>query len=145
MNPEELTEVSAIVIGTESVNDGTLKAITEKDFGIPVFLMLEPGDDLPEEAVGQVLSIINPEVTDKLLYARQIDEAATKYEQKLLPPFFGSLMEYVQQGNAQFVARDIRAVPSSVAILPVALSTISLVKKFSVRTFAMLTFPWVIF
>lgn len=102
LNPEELTEVSAIVIGTESVNDGTLKAITEKDFGIPVFLMLEPGDDLPEEAVGQVLSIINPEVTDKLLYARQIDEAATKYEQKLLPPFFGSLMEYVQQGNAQF-------------------------------------------
>lgn len=102
LNPEELTEVSAIVIGTESVNDGTLKAITEKDFGIPVFLMLEPGDDLPEEAVGQVLSIINPEVTDKLLYARQIDEAATKYEQRLLPPFFGSLMEYVQQGNAQF-------------------------------------------
>lgn len=102
LNPEELTEVSAIVIGTESVNDGTLRAITEKDFGIPVFLMLEPGDDLPEEAVGQVLSIINPEVTDKLLYARQIDEAATKYEQKLLPPFFGSLMEYVQQGNAQF-------------------------------------------
>jgi len=102
LNPEELTEVSAIVIGTENVTDGTLKAISEKDFGIPVFLMLEPGDDLPEEAVGQVLSIINPEVTDKLLFARQIDEAATKYEQKLLPPFFGSLMEYVQQGNAQF-------------------------------------------
>lgn len=102
LNPEELTEVSAIVIGTENVTDSTLKAISEKDFGIPVFLMLEPGDDLPEEAVGQVLSIINPEVTDKLLFARQIDEAATKYEQKLLPPFFGSLMEYVQQGNAQF-------------------------------------------
>ncbi len=102
LSPEELTEVSAIVIGTENVTDGTLKAISEKDFGIPVFLMLEPGDDLPEEAVGQVLSIINPEVTDKLLFARQIDEAATKYEQKLLPPFFGSLMEYVQQGNAQF-------------------------------------------
>lgn len=42
LNPEELTEVSAIVIGTESVNDGTLKAITEKDFGIPVFLCLNP-------------------------------------------------------------------------------------------------------
>lgn len=102
LNISELTEVSAIVIGTENVTDGTLQAIQNTGFGIPIFLMLEPGDHLPEEAVGNVRSIINPEITDKELYGRQIDEAATRYEDRLLPPFFNNLANYVYQGNAQF-------------------------------------------
>ncbi|WP_024525055.1 ornithine decarboxylase SpeF, partial [Edwardsiella hoshinae] len=35
-------------------------------------------------------------------YGKQLESAARKYEAALLPPFFGSLQAYVQQGNAAF-------------------------------------------
>ena len=102
LKPNELTEVSAVVLTTDCIGNGVLKAIEDTKFNIPMFLMLEHGEEIPVEAVGHVLGVIDPEITDKTLYGRQIDDAAAKYEQKLLPPFFGNLMEYVKKGNAQF-------------------------------------------
>ena len=37
-----------------------------------------------------------------VFFGRQIDEAAKRYEDKLLPPFFGALAQYVYKGKSQF-------------------------------------------
>ena len=47
-------------------------------------------------------SSINDDLTDRRLFGRQIDEAAKRYEDKLLPPFFGALAQYVYKGKSQF-------------------------------------------
>lgn len=46
--------------------------------------------------------VINDDLTDRRLFGRQIDEAAKRYEDKLLPPFFGALAQYVYKGKSQF-------------------------------------------
>ena len=46
--------------------------------------------------------MINDDLTDRRLFGRQIDEAAKRYEDKLLPPFFGALAQYVYKGKSQF-------------------------------------------
>lgn len=69
---------------------------------IPVFLYLRDEDTTPEELVGHVVGVINDDLTDRRLFGRQIDEAAKRYEDKLLPPFFGALAQYVYKGKSQF-------------------------------------------
>ncbi len=70
--------------------------------GGPVFLYLRDEDTTPEELVGHVVGVINDDLTDRRLFGRQIDEAAKRYEDKLLPPFFGALAQYVYKGKSQF-------------------------------------------
>jgi ornithine decarboxylase len=98
----DLTEVSAVVLDLEAVKNGQLDQITSTSFGIPVFASLKEGEQLPSDIVGKVVGVIDTTPTNKVLYSRQIDEAAQRYEDNMLPPFFGSLVKYVEQGNAQF-------------------------------------------
>ncbi|MCD8338970.1 MAG: ornithine decarboxylase SpeF [Burkholderiales bacterium] len=98
----DLTEVSAIVLTAEDIRKGMLQKVEANAFGIPVFLFLDEDQDTPDEAIGHVVGVISGELTNRRLYGRQIDEAALRYENQVLPPFFGKLVDYVKQGNAQF-------------------------------------------
>ncbi len=98
----DLTEVSAVVLTKDDIKKGILKKIEEKAFEIPIFLYLKDDESTPEAAIGHVVGVISAELTNRRLYGRQIDEAAQRYEDKVLPPFFGKLTTYVKQGKAQF-------------------------------------------
>lgn len=95
----DLTEVSAIVMSAEDIAAGKLEAVEAKHFNLPVFAVSEAKEDLP---VGRLHGVIDTNPTNKAFYGRQVDCAATKYEDAVLPPFFGSLEQYVQNGNSQF-------------------------------------------
>lgn len=98
----DFTEVSAVVIDIEDYRKGGLNKINATALEIPVFLYLRDEDTTPEELVGHVVGVINDDLTDRRLFGRQIDEAAKRYEDKLLPPFFGALAQYVYKGKSQF-------------------------------------------
>ncbi len=99
----DLTEVSAVVVDLDDYRNGRLKRVDATALGIPIFLMLDdPGQETPKELIGRIVGVINNEPTNKRLYGRQIDEAALRYERKVLPPFFDALNRYVRQGKAQF-------------------------------------------
>lgn len=98
----DFTEVSAVVIDIEDYRKGGLNKVNATAFEIPVFLYLRDEDTTPEELVGHVVGVINDDLTDRRLFGRQIDEAAKRYEDKLLPPFFGALAQYVYKGKSQF-------------------------------------------
>lgn len=98
----DFTEVSAVVIDIEDYRKGGLNKVNATALEIPVFLYLRDEDTTPEELVGHVVGVINDDLTDRRLFGRQIDEAAKRYEDKLLPPFFGALAQYVYKGNSQF-------------------------------------------
>lgn len=98
----DFTTVSAAVMTAAEAIGGKLEQVEELALGIPVFAVLEAGESLPPELIGRVVSVINRNADDLGLFGRQIDAAAKKYEDQVLPPFFGSLEEYVAQGYAQF-------------------------------------------
>lgn len=145
LNSADLTEISAVVIDLEDYRNGRLKRVDASAFGLPIFLMLNANEETPKELIGRIVGVINDEPTNRRLYARQIDEAALRYESKVLPPFFDSLNKYVRQGKASSTARDIRAALITADIRPAARSMISSVKKSSAPTCATPTFPWVTF
>lgn len=93
------TEVSAAVLSTADLQAGKLEEVEALHLGIPVFAVADGTMELP---VGRLNAVIDTNPTNKAFYGRQVDNAAQKYEEKLLPPFFGSLEQYVQAGNLQF-------------------------------------------
>ena len=95
----DLMEVSAVVLSGKDIQAGKLDRIRDLHLNLPVFAVSEPDVALPTEALYGVLDT-NPSNRD--FYGRQVDQAAKKYEAQMLPPFFGSLVDYVQAGNVQF-------------------------------------------
>ncbi|MBR2960054.1 MAG: ornithine decarboxylase SpeF [Burkholderiaceae bacterium] len=95
----DLTEVAVAVLSARDVVNGKLDAVEATCFGIPVIAVDDGETDLP---MGRLHCVIGTNPSNIILYGRQIEEAAKKYEEKLLPPFFGRLEQYVKQGNAQF-------------------------------------------
>ena len=102
LSTADFTEVSAVVIDIEDYRKGGLNKVDGTALGIPVFLYLRDEENTPEELVGHVVGVINDDLTDRRLFGRQIDEAAKRYEDKVLPPFFGALAQYVYKGKSQF-------------------------------------------
>lgn len=101
LSTADFTEVSAVVIDIEDYRGG-LNKVDRTALGIPVFLYLRDEENTPEELVGHVVGVISDNLTDRRLFGRQIDEAAKRYEDKVLPPFFGALAQYVYKGKSQF-------------------------------------------
>ena len=97
----DLTEVSAVVMSATEALEGKVQRVKETAFGIPVAVL---GNDqtLPTSLLADIALVIGEKAENQAFYGRQIDALAKKYEQSVLPPFFGSLVEYVAQGNAQF-------------------------------------------
>ena len=102
LSTADFTEVSAVVIDIEDYRKGGLNKVDGTALGIPVFLYLRDEENTPEELVGHVVGVISDNLTDRRLFGRQIDEAAKRYEDKVLPPFFGALVQYVYKGKSQF-------------------------------------------
>lgn len=102
LSTADFTEVSAVVIDIEDYRKGGLNKVDGTALGIPVFLYLRDEENTPEELVGHVVGVISDNLTDRRLFGRQIDEAAKRYEDKVLPPFFGTLAQYVYKGKSQF-------------------------------------------
>ncbi len=95
----DLTAVSATVISAQDVTEGLAAAIHDQNPDLPIFVVAGVNDVF---ALDNLTGILDANVTNRAFYGRQIDCAAQHYEDKLLPPFFGSLVDYVGLGNAQF-------------------------------------------
>ena len=91
--------MSAAVLSVADIKAGKLQEIEALHMGIPVFAVADDNADLP---MGRLSAVWATHPTDRAFYGRQVDCAAQKYEDQLLPPFFGSLEKYVQAGNLQF-------------------------------------------
>ena len=79
-----------------------IAAANATKFGIPVFVFTDKSvedADLMKQVSG-ILDMNNE--YDQILNNRKIEAAAQKYEENVLPPFFGTLKSYVERGNLQF-------------------------------------------
>jgi ornithine decarboxylase len=101
INDTDFTDVAAIVI-----TDADTAILDEEPkiaaFGIPVFLVLVENTVASDDVLKKVFRVMDLREVNRGLYERQIESAAAKYEDNMLPPFFKGLVKYVEQGYAQF-------------------------------------------
>lgn len=97
----DFTDVAAIVLSSTDV-DHYLDVIQATEFNIPVFVVQTEAQPLSPEFYNAVYHIQDLNGYDIQLYSRQIETAAKLYEEKMLPPFFKMLSEYVEMGNIAF-------------------------------------------
>lgn len=100
LDQADFTEVSAVVMTAEEAQAGLFQPVL--DLGLEIPLILVATNDIPSEWMGRAANIIDANPDNIYLYGRRIDALAQQYENQVLPPFFGSLQEYVQQGYTQF-------------------------------------------
>ena len=98
----EMTETGVVLMTVEDAENGELDRVAANGFGIPVFIWTERGRYIPDELIGRVMGVVNDDPADEDFFIRQLLDAATGYEEKILPPFFRSLRTYVQSGMEQF-------------------------------------------
>lgn len=96
----DYTDVAAVVATDLDVN--IINDVYNTKFGIPVFVVLKNADKLHSELAKKVYRVIDASDLDTNLYTREIETAASQYEENILPPFFKALSNYVERENLQF-------------------------------------------
>ncbi|MGG5414825.1 ornithine decarboxylase SpeF, partial [Edwardsiella tarda] len=91
-----------VVLSVADILAGELDKIEQSAFGLPVFAALHNDESLPADYLPRLAGVFTCDDGNQDFYGKQLESAAQKYEAALLPPFFGSLKAYVQQGNAAF-------------------------------------------
>ena len=97
----DFTDVAAIVLTSGDVGE-YLERIQATNFGIPVFVVQTEEEQVDPKFYDAIYHIQDLNGYDIKLYSRQIETAARFYEEKMLPPLFKMLSEYVEMGNIAF-------------------------------------------
>ena len=97
----DFTDVAAIVLTSGDAGE-YLERIQATNFGIPVFVVQTEEEQVDPKFYDAIYHIQDLNGYDIKLYSRQIETAARLYEEKMLPPFFKMLSEYVEMGNIAF-------------------------------------------
>lgn len=90
----DFTDVAAVVITVADSHSGILALLKRTGFQLPVFMFSEESVDAP----AGVDAVINGKAQEWL----ELETAACRYEENLLPPFFDTLSQYVAMDNSTF-------------------------------------------
>ncbi|WNJ80215.1 ornithine decarboxylase [Cedecea neteri] len=94
LDETDFTDVAAVVISVADSRSGILALLKRTGFNLPVFIFSEAVvDGLPA-----VTGVISGKAQDYL----ELENAASDYEEELLPPFFNTLTKYVAMDNSTF-------------------------------------------
>ncbi|AVR01251.1 ornithine decarboxylase [Pluralibacter gergoviae] len=94
LDETDFTDAAAVVITAADSRSGILTLLKRTGFHLPVFLFSEQPTDAPDG----VDMVINGSVQQWL----ELEAAALRYEEALLPPFFNTLTQYVEMENSTF-------------------------------------------
>ena len=102
VNDTDFTDIASVVM-TDADED---RFVFDKEmlfsFNIPVFFIKTKAGLVDDSVIGKVYRVIDLNDTDHAFYDRQIESAASHYEDAILPPFFKDLKKYVENGYSQF-------------------------------------------
>ena len=94
LDSTDFTDVAAVVITVADSHSGILALRKRSGFKLPVFMLTS--DDI--SAPNGVDAVISGKEQEWL----ELETAACRYEEELLPPFFNTLTQYVEMGNSTF-------------------------------------------
>ena len=94
LDSTDFTDVAAVVLSVADSRSGILALLKRTGFNLPVWLWDEAG----EASVPDISGVLSGRAQDFL----ELEAAACRYEEALLPPFFDTLRQYVAMGNSTF-------------------------------------------
>ncbi|MGL4268306.1 MAG: ornithine decarboxylase SpeF [Plesiomonas sp.] len=98
----DFSDIAAVVVSVQDIQDGILAKIQATGLTIPTFAAVCCEEELSADVLPQLTGVFElcGENTD--FYGKQLESAAQRYEENLLPPFFNTLKQYVEMGNSTF-------------------------------------------
>jgi ornithine decarboxylase len=96
----DYTDVAVAVITTEELK--YIEKISATKFGIPIFLIVSENEKISSEYLNKIYKVSDTGQFDFKIWSRQIETAAKNYVEKVIPPFFKALNNYVGSGNSEF-------------------------------------------
>lgn len=97
----DYTDVSAVVLSSQDLDDGIAAELTANGFGLPVFVVAGPDDDVALDVHG-ITGVLASDAHNAAFFGRMVETAAVKFDEAVLPPFFGALASYERQGYSAF-------------------------------------------
>lgn len=94
LDSTDFTDVAAVVMTTTESRSGILALLKRTGFHLPVFIFSQEPTEVPDGAT----AVISGKSQEFL----ELETAASRYEENLLPPFFDTLSQYVEMGNSTF-------------------------------------------
>ena len=94
LDSTDFTDVAAVVMTTTESRSGILALLKRTGFQLPVFILSQEPTEVPDGATAVI--------TGKAQEFLELESAASRYEENLLPPFFDTLSQYVEMGNSTF-------------------------------------------
>ena len=101
--PVEKTDFTDVAVAVLSDQDfDYIDTIDATGFGVPIMVIMPSGEKLPAQYLDKVDVVLSEEVVNKSRCIETAERLAGNYEQNVLPPFFGELVEYVSEKNNPF-------------------------------------------
>jgi ornithine decarboxylase len=94
LDTTDFTDVAAVVITVADSHSGILALLKRTGFNLPVFMFSPQPVEIPAGVDG----VIDGKAQEWL----ELEAAACRYEENLLPPFFDTLSQYVAMDNSTF-------------------------------------------
>lgn len=94
LDSTDFTDVAAVVMTLAESRSGILALLKRTGFQLPVFIFSQETEVTPEG----VMAVISGKAQEFL----ELEAAACRYEENLLPPFFDTLSQYVAMNNSTF-------------------------------------------
>lgn len=101
--PVEQTDFTDVAVAVLSDQDyDYIDKIDATGFGVPIMVIMPSGEKLPSHYLDKVDMGLSEEMVNKSRCIETAERLASNYEQTVLPPFFGELVEYVSEKNNPF-------------------------------------------
>ena len=101
--PVEQTDFTDVAVAVLSDQDyDYIDKIDATGFSVPIMVIMPSGEKLPSHYLDKVDMVLSEEMVNKSRCIETAERLASNYEQTVLPPFFGELVEYVSEKNNPF-------------------------------------------
>ncbi len=96
----DYTDIAAVVLTDSHIH--YMEDVDHTKFGIPVFIISKDKNKMDNEGLSRACEILDDNESHLIANSKAIETAACEYEDKMLPPFFKTLDNYVELKNLQF-------------------------------------------
>jgi ornithine decarboxylase len=97
----DFTDVSAVVLAAEDLRNGIVSRLAASGFDLPLFVVAGPEDDVDLDVHG-VTGVLASDEQSAEFFGRMVETSAARYDDEVLPPFFGALTRYERRGYSAF-------------------------------------------
>ncbi len=96
----DFTDIAVVVLTDLDIK--WIDAVTKTKFGIPIIIITRKDKNIVPSIAEKVYMVLNGENENLEKNSTEIEKAAILYQQKVLPPFFRSLANYMEMHNVKF-------------------------------------------